>query len=586
MQKVKPVFIDLLLLFIITAPAFIRILNNQFFTVHDDQHIVRLFLLDQGIKQGYAYPRWVDYLGFGFGYPLFNFYPPLIYYAADFFHWLGFSLIWSIKLLIIFGFYIGTIGIFILARKFIGRLGGYISSTLYTFFFYHAVLVYVRGALAEFIALSILPFVFLTFNSLFNKSNWTNSIFFGLSLALLILTQPLIAIPAVFFLFFFFLFYLWKSKEKSKFVLFTILSIFIGLSLSSFFWLPSMVERKFTLVDKILTSELASYKLHFIYPQQFLYSQWAYGGSGQGLADGMTFQLGKIHLSLVVLSLVMSFLYFFKKKKFDSVLNFYLLFLSLFLFSLFMTTEYSSVIWDRVKYLWYLQFPWRFLTFTALFISILGGYFIFYLDKIAQQRFREKNMIYRYILFFIGAAIIVSTILIYQKYFRPERFISTTDKERTSFEEIAWRTSRTSYEFVPKGVKTKKSDLNTTILAIEKKDLAKKPYEIISGEGEVRILENRFQNKTFFVEAKNPMIFRLNTYNFSGWSAYLNNNAVSINDKNDFRRVTIIIPSGKYKVNFIFEGTFIRKIASYLSLATFVGVVGLLLSNQFKKKDG
>src|SRR3990167_11296775 len=104
MHKAKALIIDLTLLFIITVPAFIRILDNQYFSMHDDQHIVRLFLLDQGLKQGYLYPRWVDNLGFGFGYPLYNFYPPLIYYVAELFHLIGFSFIWSVKLTFILGF--------------------------------------------------------------------------------------------------------------------------------------------------------------------------------------------------------------------------------------------------------------------------------------------------------------------------------------------------------------------------------------------------------------------------------------------------------------------------------------------------
>ncbi len=204
MHKVKSIGVDLLLLFIIAAPAFIRILSNQYFSMHDDQHIARLFLLDQGIKQGYVYPRWVDGLGFGFGYPLFNFYPPFIYYVGELFHRLGFTLLWSIKLLIIGGFYLGILGMFVWMKRYIGRLGGYVSATLYTFFFYHAVLVYVRGAFAEFIALAILPFIFLTFDKLFEKTNTISAAFFGITLTLLVLTQPLVAIPAVFFFFFFF----------------------------------------------------------------------------------------------------------------------------------------------------------------------------------------------------------------------------------------------------------------------------------------------------------------------------------------------------------------------------------------------
>src|SRR3990167_2564086 len=95
-KKIWVGILELLAVLIITIPAYISLLNPQYFSMHDDQHIARLYLLDQGISQGYLYPRWVDTLGFNFGYPLFNFYPPLVYYVGEFFHILGFSLTTSI----------------------------------------------------------------------------------------------------------------------------------------------------------------------------------------------------------------------------------------------------------------------------------------------------------------------------------------------------------------------------------------------------------------------------------------------------------------------------------------------------------
>lgn len=581
MHKAKSIIIDLLLLFIITVPAFFRILNSQYFSMHDDQHIVRLFLLDQGLKQGYLYPRWVDGLGFGFGYPLYNFYPPLIYYVAELFHLVGFSLIWSVKLTFILGFYLGAFGIYLLVKKFTNRLAGFLSATLYTYFFYHAVLIYVRGALAEFISLAILPFVFLTLHNLLGKPSLKRSIIFAATLALLILTHPLIALPSLIFIGFFCLFYFLRVQKKKEFVKYVFLGSLISLSLSAFFWLPSMAERKYTLTDKILTGELASYNLHYIYPQQFIYSPWGYGGSGVGLSDGMTFQLGKIHLTLAFLSLVLCCFYLIKNKKINYTIYYFLLTTFLLLFSIFMTTKYSSFIWDKIKYLWYLQFPWRFLTFVAIFISIAGGYSVYFLFRLIGR----STTLQRWSRAIVSSVIILATIVIYQKYFKPQRLINTSDKERTKFEEISWRISGTSYEFVPKDVKTKKSELNTTLLAIEKKDLPKKPYEIISGEANVSVVKNKFQDKSFLIDAKSPLNFRLNTYNFPVWKSYLNSKEIPINDKNDFKLITVQVPSGKYKLNFVFVDTPVRSLAGVL---TFIGLisVALIALKKFKEVDG
>ena len=583
MHKVKPLFIDLLALFIITAPAFIRILGNQYFSMHDDQHVARLFLLDQGLKQGYLYPRWVDGLGFGFGYPLYNFYPPLIYYLGEVFHLIGFSLVSSIKLVFISGFYLGALGIYLLVKKQTNRFSALLSTTLYTYFFYHAVLIYVRGALAEFISLAVLPFVFLSFHNLFERINWRNSILLGLFLAILVLSHPLIALPAVIFLAFFFLFYFYQTKNRSSFLKFTIIGGIIGIGLSAFFWLPSIIERKFTLTDQILTGELASYKLHYILPQQFYYSPWGYGGSGAGLLDGVTFQLGKIHIGLVILSIILFILTLIKNRKNVPNINYYLLSTFLLIFSLFMTTQYSSFIWDKFSYLWYLQFPWRFLTFTTVFISMIGAYSVYFMYRLLQQS-TSLNKWSKLWQICINVIFIVFTIFTYQKYFKPQQFINTNDKERTSAEEIGWRISRTSYEFVPKGVKTKKTDLNTTTLAIEKRDVPKKLIEIISGQGNTNIIMNKFGNKIFTVQAESPLVFRLNTYNFPGWQAYLNNKQIRINDNNDLKLITILIPKGKYRVSFVFENTPIRNIANLLSVISLIFC--LVYWKKFKKVDG
>ena len=61
------------------APLF----HPGFFTMHDDEQVGRLFDLDQSLKAGQFPVRISQDLGFGYDYPLFNFYPPFVYYFAD-----------------------------------------------------------------------------------------------------------------------------------------------------------------------------------------------------------------------------------------------------------------------------------------------------------------------------------------------------------------------------------------------------------------------------------------------------------------------------------------------------------------------
>ncbi len=563
MFKRSQLFFDLFLLLIITIPTFISILNNQYFTIHDNQHVVRLYLLDQGIKQGYLYPRWVDRLTFGFGDPLFNFYPPLVYYLGEFFHLLGFSLIWSIKIVFILGFLIAGFSMYFLASAYLGRLAGILASTVYTYSFYHSVNAYVRGALSEFFTMSLLPLVFLSFYKLSKNINLKNSLFFGFSLALIILTHQLIALPLIFFLFFYFLYYIFRCSATAKFIKYLGIGSFFGLGLSAFYWLPMFIEKKFTFLDM----ELGGYKLHYLYPYQFWYSPWGYGGSVPGPNDGMTFQLGKVPILLIFFSSLFFLLYFFQKRiKKDKVfINHFIFFVSLSFFGLWMSTGYSDFIWRNLKLLWNLQFPWRFLAVTNVFISLVAGFGLVFLEKLLTN-FKSKQIVLNLVTFFFTFLLIFK----YSPYFRPQSYLNVTDQDLLTSEEIEWVQSKTVLHFVPKGVKAKKNEFGVYVLDIEKNNLPKNIFEIKKGEGKVKILQNKFQEKKFFVTAQTPLVFQLNTFDFVGWQAYLNKTKIPINDQNDYRLITVFIPQGEHQLKFLFQDTPVRKIAKIITAASFI----------------
>jgi len=564
----KTLSFEFIALIIITVLAVLGLLNNQYFSIHDDQHIARLYLLDQAIRQGSLYPRWIGGLGFNFGYPLFNFYPPLIYYVSEFFHLIGFNLLWSLKLMIITGSFISSIGMYLLGKRFFNKKTGLLVATLFTFFFYRTITIYIRGAWAEFFAMSILPLVFLGLDNIYRNKNLKSILLFSINLALLILAHPLIAFPAFFYIGLFFIYYFIYSKNRCLFLKNFLIGVFFGLSLSAFFWLPSIIEKQYTLVDTILTHELANYKIHFIYPIQLWFSPWGYGGSIAGPFDGISFQLGKIHIFLTAFSLLVFILYFFIKKKRESAKIYVFLFFLL-LFSLFMSVTYSQFIWDKIQYLWYLQFPWRFMTFTGIFISLIAGAGVYYLGKLINADSGVKKA-----LFNLGIIIIIFiTIIKYITYSKTHNLKSYDEKKLTSFEEISWRVSKTSFEFSPVGIKTAKTALGTTTIGLSKKDLTKNSFDILSlnkKEVAVRQTLNKFSKKEFEINSTKPVEFRLNTFNFPGWQASLDGKLIKIIDNNDYKLITVNVPKRNHKLYFVFRDTMVRKIGNIISLIAII----------------
>lgn len=559
---------EIVVLVIITALAVVGLLNNQYFAIHDSQHIARLYLLDQAIKQESLYPRWVGGLGFNFGYPLLNFYPPLIYYVAEFFHLLGFNLLWSLKLMIITGSVLSSIGIYLLGKRFFDKKTGLLATTFFTFFFYRAVTIYIRGAWAEFFAMSILPFVFLGLDSIYRNNNFKGALLFSVSLGLLILTHPLIAFPTFFFIGLFFIYYFFCSENHWLFFKNFLVGILLALSLSAFFWLPSLVEKKYTLVDTILTHELANYKIHFIYPIQLWFSPWGYGGSIAGSNDGISFQLGKIHIFLTIFSFAVFLFYSFVKKKRESI-KIYLFSFFLLLFSLFMSLTYSQFIWDKIKYLWYLQFPWRFLTFAGIFISLIAGAGIYYFGKIIELDNKVKKVLFNLIII----SLLIITVVKYSIYSKPHDPKVYDEKKLTSFEEISWRVSKTSFEFSPVGIKTKKTELGTTTIGLERQNLTKESFKILSSNKEritVKTVIDKFSKKEFNIESKNSIEFRLNTFNFPGWQVSLDGKEIKISDNNDYKLITVLVPEGNHKLSFIFKNTSVRTLGNLVSLISLI----------------
>lgn len=581
--RVHKLLFELAAVLIITIPAFVSLINPHYFSMHDDQHIARLFLLDQGIRQGYFFPRWVDTLGFNFGYPLFNFYPPLVYYIGELFHLVGFSYTASIKLVFITGFISGAFGTYFLARRHLGRAAGFLASVLYTYFFYHATLVYVRGALAEFFTLGLLPFIFLSLDSLRERPNFKRSIVFGVVFALLILNHPLIAVPLLFYIGFTYIFYLIISPKKRVRLTRSIVSGgLIGLLLSAFFWLPSIAEKQYTLVDSILTKELADYKIHFVCLNQLINSPWGFGGSIPGCFDGLTFQLGKIHLGLLILAGITALWVAVKRTKISENFEYFTFFLFLLLFSLFMTVASSRPVWDSISYLWYLQFPWRFFTFTALFISMTGAFALHYSHRLLSTHHFPLDTIRKVQIVFL-LVVSVLTIAVYQKYFRPSSYVKTSDRERTSFYEIADRISRTSFEFVPRGVKTKPSELNTTAFDIAKKDIPTSRYKVVKGSASVNVVKDNFNEKILQTDSTEPGILQLNTFAFPGWKYYLDGKEDIYGADNIYKRITVPLPQGHHELKFRFEDTLPRKIGNIASAATLFGLL-LFFGLQFKKR--
>ena len=166
----KTNLISIVIILFFSILVSLPLLKSGFYLMHDDQHVARLFVFDEALKAGQFPVRWVDGFGFGFGYPLFVFYPPLVYMVGEIYHIVGFGFIDSIKLVFFSGIFLSGLAMYIFAKELWGKFPALISSLFYLLVPYRAIDVYVRGALAESFSFIWLPLVLWVFYKL-NKTN-------------------------------------------------------------------------------------------------------------------------------------------------------------------------------------------------------------------------------------------------------------------------------------------------------------------------------------------------------------------------------------------------------------------------------
>src|SRR3989344_680609 len=283
-KNIFPIFIVLILSFFSVKP----LLMSGFFPIHDDTQVARVYEMGKALSDGMFPVRWAADLGYGYGYPIFNFYAPLAYYFWGALNLLGLDALVSTKIMMIVGIILSGVFMYFLARELWGEIGGLISSLFYVYAPYHAVNIYVRGDVAEFWAYAFIPLAFYGILKAFQEKKWIYVVLGSLGYAGIILSHNLTAMMITPFLILFILFLFFKkTKEKQTGVYYyPFLVLLIGIGLSAFYWLPALFELRFTNVLSQIGGG-ADFRDHFVCMVQLWQSPWGFGGSAAGCVDGM-----------------------------------------------------------------------------------------------------------------------------------------------------------------------------------------------------------------------------------------------------------------------------------------------------------
>src|SRR3989344_736405 len=129
-SKAANVF-GLFIILVISLIAARSLFAPGYFIMHDDLQMMRQLEMEKCFLDGQIPCRWVPDMGYGFGFPLFNYYPPLPYLIGEVFRIFGFTFVFSAKLAFALSIIASGIAMYLLAKDFFGRIGGMLSAIFY-----------------------------------------------------------------------------------------------------------------------------------------------------------------------------------------------------------------------------------------------------------------------------------------------------------------------------------------------------------------------------------------------------------------------------------------------------------------------
>ena len=570
-------------LFLNLVVVFLPLINDQFIKVHDFTGGGRLYTLQVALQDGHFPPRWAKDFGFGYGMPLFQFYAPAFFYSAQVFHWIGLSIPTSLKLTLLLSTILGFVGMFLLVRKLLNKPAGLIAATAFTLAPYHAVNFYVRGAFAEYSAISFFPWILLftiqliklkriqlksAKKILYYKPLIINYVGLTFFIACLLLTHNVTMLTFI-PLWVLFTAILIVSFQKWNTIPIFFVSSIHALAIAAFFLIPSIATKSFTRVDEI-TGGYSAYELHFLYFRQLFIPNWGYGGSIWGLGDDMSFYLGWDIIILSALSSILVCVMLFITLKTSippkiknqrnshikqysyKILNGYSLLVNkknskyyiylvigiFFLGSIFLTSFKSKIIWDNLHLLSYIQFPWRFLGVATFFLAILAGF-------TAASKYIQK-------IWYIPVAIIIT--LNFQ-YFTPNEIIMIDRSYDPYPTYIQEELSSILPDYLPAGINWKEIEPLEEVI------------EFKSDGGDEELIENITHRITVQTQSDNEGTLIFNRFVFPNWKFSINDQPLEC-EVVDFV-YHCPVPAGQHRVTMNWSEEGINAISNTISLVGF-----------------
>ena len=496
----------LIIFLILLLPSQYLLLASPIFPSHDGlYHIARIDQFHQSIDLGQVPPRLAPTILNGIGYPLFVVNYQLPYYLAEIFMQISNNSTLAFKSVLSVTFLLSGIFAFFLFKNISSNIASLTGALVFSYLPYRFANLYSRASLGESTAV-LFSVMFLFSLHLIIKNKGIG--FFLLAIATFGLVT---SHPVIFFIFipFYFLYFVFIMKPGIKTIKIIILSVLLGILMSSFQWMPAVFEKNFLKFDQNL---LELYKGHFLNIFQILRIP------GEGVNIGTPFQIGITSSIIFVFSLAL----WIKKRNTDTTLL-----ISVFLVSIFLIHPSSRLLWENIKPLDYVLYPWRFLSIALISSAFLSVHLI--------NEVKHKKLL---VIFIIALAIYPS-----RHYFiKPNQVVHS----------------------IPTPTLTTQNEFDT--IWTNNKTYSQRPLIDHSNQVEIMNVKSNPYRISFDAKLNQDDNLIVRKLYFPGWNVKVDGKKHSFYQEDGL--ISFNLAPGKRSVDVFFEESPVRKIANFSTLTS------------------
>jgi uncharacterized membrane protein len=516
-----------------------------------NQHFQFAQTFYDSINEGNYYPSWATQPNYGYGDVSVRFYPPLTYYILSFFrailgNWFDGSCI-----AFAFLFFISGIGVYFWSREWFSENASLVGALAYIISPYHTNQIFRASLIAEFTAAAIIPFCFLFTTRVCRKGSPADICALGLSFGLLILTHLPTTIMASLLLLVYALFSINRTDCFKQLIKLS-LGVFVGLLLSSFYWIRMITELDLVKHNnETFRIDSFSYQAHFVFARLFPLDGIKTATTSSSLDTLLLVMLGILVPNTVL------YLINVKKKNIYPLTNV----LTITFLALLMTTPISKFIWDYFVVLQKIQFPFRWLIFVSVGSSIIvAAVFSIVVEyfRTSQRAISLLSVGFMLVCLFYNILVIGNHYFYYPK----EYFNSVVARFETGVSCECWWTVWTKQSVADPRRPERLSD------------------KVIVNERPVKIAKWSSVERIFTIDPGETGQVTVATLYYPHWKVSINGHAMEVlPDENGF--ISFVTPKEKSHITLFFEEPFISQTALKISIISWAIVLLFLFTKLF-----